>query len=126
MVTSSDGSTFTVTNYQWNTTRCYTHPAHNGGNPSCFPTGLTTQNVTGNNLLAEDAGTITCAGTVAGVDYTSGPLMLHISGIRACKTRYHMCLFKSYALNIRSFHTKSTKKSSPPQISLKMARMLGP
>ena len=80
MVTSSDGSTFTVTNYQWNTTGCYTHPAHNSGNPTCFPTDQTSQNVTGNDLTAEDAGTITCAVIIGGVNYTSGPLTLRISG----------------------------------------------
>jgi len=80
MVTSSDGSTFTVTNYQWNTIGCYTNPAHNGGNATCFPTGQTTQNVTENNLTAEDAGTITCTATIDGVDYTSEPLTLRISG----------------------------------------------
>ena len=81
MVTSSNGPSFTVTNYQWNTTGCYTHPDHNSGNPTCFPTGQTTQSVTGNHLTAEDTGTITCAVTIGGVNYTSGPLTLHISGI---------------------------------------------
>ena len=80
VVTSSNGSSFTVTNYQWNTTGCYTHPAHNSGNPTCFPTGQTSQSVTGNDLTAEDAGTITCAVTIGGVNYTSGPLTLRISG----------------------------------------------
>ncbi|XP_065904304.1 receptor-type tyrosine-protein phosphatase delta-like isoform X2 [Dysidea avara] len=81
MVTSSDGSTITVTNYQWNTGGCYTHPDHDSGDPTCFPTGQTTQSVTGNDLTAEDAGTITCTVTIGGVDYTSGPLTLRISGI---------------------------------------------
>ena len=80
MVTSSDGSTFTVTNYQWDTTGCYTNTAHNSGNPTCFPTGQTTQSVTENDLTAEDAGTITCTATIDGVDYTSEPLTLRISG----------------------------------------------
>ena len=79
MVTSSDGSTFTVTNYQWNTGGCFTNDVHD--TPTCFPTGQRTQNVTGNNLLAEDAGTITCTVTIGGVDHTSGPLTLRISGI---------------------------------------------
>ena len=79
MVTSSDGSTFTVTRYQWNTGGCFTNNAHN--TPTCFPNGQTTQNVAGNNLLAEDAGTITCTVTIGGVDYTSGSLTLRISGI---------------------------------------------
>ena len=67
------------TTYQWNTTGCFTNDAHN--TPTCFPTGQTTQNVTGNNLLAEDAGTITCTVTIGSVDYTSGPLILRISGM---------------------------------------------
>ena len=77
MVTSSDGSTFTVTNYQWNTERCY---VNNHNERRCFPADVTTQNVTGTNLLAEDAGTITCTVTIDGVDYTSEPLTLRISG----------------------------------------------
>ena len=79
-----DGSTPTMTNYQWNTTGCYTHPDHNSGNPTCFPTGQTTQSVTGNDLTAEDAGTITCTVTVADVNYTSGSLTLRISGVLMC------------------------------------------
>ena len=81
MVTSGDGSTFTVTNYQWDTTGCYTN--HHRNTPMCFPTGQTTQSVTGNNLLAEDAGTITCTVTIGGVDYTSEPLTVRISGIQS-------------------------------------------
>ena len=80
MVMTSDGSTLTVTNYQWNTTGCYTNTAHSGGNPTCFPTGQTAQSVTENDLTAEDAGIITCTVTIGGVDYTSEPLILRISG----------------------------------------------
>ena len=87
MVTSSDGGStiFPVTRTQWNTTGCFTNDARN---PTCFPTGQTTQNVTGNTLLAEDAGTITCTVTIGGVDYTSGPLTLRISGIHVIQTIY--------------------------------------
>ena len=54
---------------------------HTGGsNPECFPHGQTTQKVNGNNLNAEDAGTITCTVTISGRDYTSRPLTLRISG----------------------------------------------
>ena len=77
MVTSSDGLPFTVTNYQWNTTGCY---VNNRGERRCFPTGQTTQNVTGNDLLAEDAGTISCTVTVNSESFTSGPFTLRISG----------------------------------------------
>jgi len=79
MVTSGDGSPFTVTGYRWNTNNCFTNSIHNTS--TCFPTNQTTQNVTGNNLLAEDAGIITCIVTIDGVDITSGPFTLRISGI---------------------------------------------
>ena len=79
-VTSSDGSSVILTSYQWNTTGCYTHPVFNNGNPRCFPNGLTTQNVIGENLIAEDAGIITCTVTINGMDYTSEPFTLRISG----------------------------------------------
>ena len=36
--------------------------------------------MTGNDLLAEDAGTITCTVTISGSDYTSEPFTLRISG----------------------------------------------
>ena len=83
MVTSSDGSKPTMINYQWNTTGCYTSTKHNI--PTCFPTGQTTQNVTGNDLLAEDAGTITCTVTIDSMSYSSGPFTLCISGIEVFK-----------------------------------------
>ena len=67
-------------NYRWNTAGCYTNSKFTGSNPQCFPHGRTTQSVTGNNLNAEDAGTITCTATINGVDYTSAPFTLRISG----------------------------------------------
>jgi len=69
------------TTYLWNTQDCFTNDRLT--TPSCFPTGQMTQSVTGNNLLAEDAGTIACTVTIGGVDYTSRPLTLRISGIYA-------------------------------------------
>ena len=79
-VASIDGSSFNVTSYQWNTAGCYTNSKFTGSNPECFPHGQTTQNVTGNDLNAEDAGTITCTATISGSDYTSEPFTLRISG----------------------------------------------
>ena len=79
-VTSNDTSSFTVTSYQWNTTGCYNNSKFTPSNPQCFPHGQTTQSVTGNNLNAEDAGTITCTVTISGSDYTSKPFTLRISG----------------------------------------------
>ena len=78
-VTSNDTSSFTVTSYQWNTAECYTHPARTGGDP-CFPRDQTTQNVTDDDVTAEDAGTITCTVAISGSNYTSEPFTLRISG----------------------------------------------
>ena len=66
--------------YRWNTTGCYTNSNFTGSNPQCFPHGQTTQSVTGNDLNAEDAGTITCTVTTSCSDYTSEPFTLRISG----------------------------------------------
>ena len=67
--------------YQWNTAGCYTNIAKfTRTGPECFPHGQTTQNVAGNDLNAEDAGTITCTVTISGSDYTSEPFTLRISG----------------------------------------------
>ena len=67
--------------YRWNTAGCYTNTAkftRNG--PECFPNNQTSQTVTGNDLNAEDAGTITCTVTISGSNYTSKPFTLRISG----------------------------------------------
>ena len=103
MVTSSDGSKFTVhvTAYRWDTRGCFTNNRHY--NPTCFPTGQTTQNVTDNDLLAEDAGTITCTATIGGVDYLSNLFTIRVSGkctsicTMTCRTLsilylLHLCL----------------------------------
>ena len=68
--------------YQWNTAGCYTNSRFTSGSPQCFPHGQTSPSVTGNDLLAEDAGTITCTVTISGRDYTSEPFTLRISGER--------------------------------------------
>ena len=77
MVYPAPPSTSTIT-YQWNTEGCY---VNNQNERRCFPTGQTTQNVTEDDLLARDAGTITCTATIDGVEYTSGSFTLRISGI---------------------------------------------
>ena len=66
--------------YRWNTTGCYTNSKFTPSNPQCFPRDQTTQSVTGSDLNAEDAGTITCTVTISGSDYTSEPFTLRISG----------------------------------------------
>ena len=79
-VTSSDETSITANSYQWNTVGCYTNSAYKNGRPSCFPNGQTTASVTGSDLTSEDAGTVTCIATVGGVDYTSTPWTLRVSG----------------------------------------------
>ena len=75
-----DPSPSSPATYQWDTTQCYTHPNRNGGNPSCFPDGQTTQSVIDTDVTAEDAGTITCTVTISGSDFTSEPFTLRVSG----------------------------------------------
>ena len=77
MVNPTPSSSIT---YQWNTVGCYTNSRFTPSNPECFPHGQITQSVTGNDLNAEDAGTITCTVTISGSDYTSEPFTLRISG----------------------------------------------
>ena len=80
MATAADGSSVTVTSYRWTATNCYTRNGRVW--EPCFyslnnPTG---QNIIGFNLQAPDAGTVTCTATIDGMDYTSDPLTLRISG----------------------------------------------
>ena len=77
---ASNGGSFTVTSYQWNTAGCYTNSKFTGSTPQCFPHGQATQIVTGYNLNAEDAGTITCTVTIGGSGYASEPITLRVSG----------------------------------------------
>ena len=65
--------------YHWTAMDCYNHSV--GVNDSCFYSGnKTRQNITGYDLLAQDAGTVTCTATIDGDNYTSDPLTLRISG----------------------------------------------
>ena len=79
MATVADGSPVTVPSYSWTAVNCY---SRNGGvqDPCFYDDNPTGQNITGNNLLAQSAGTATCTATIDGMDYTSGPLTLRISG----------------------------------------------
>jgi len=63
--------------YRWSTS-CFTNGRHT--DQTCFPTGQTTQSVTGYHLLAEDAGGIACVVTIDGVDYASNIIVLRVSG----------------------------------------------
>jgi len=64
--------------YQWNT-GCFTNNFHT--DQTCFPAGQTTQSVTGDNLLAEDAGTITCTVTIGASQFTSNSFTLRIASM---------------------------------------------
>jgi len=67
--------------YQWNTEGCY---VNNVNESRCFPAGQTTQSVSEDDLIAIDAGTITCTTTILGVEYTSNEFTLRISGMWTC------------------------------------------
>ena len=64
--------------YQWNTEGCY---VNNRGERRCFPAGQTTQSVSEDDLIAKDAGTITCTATILGMKHTSDEFTLRISGM---------------------------------------------
>ena len=75
MVAATNVSSHTVTSYYWTAMNCYTH--NYGVYDPCFYSGnRREQNITGYDLLAQDAGTA----TIDGVNYTSDPLTLRISG----------------------------------------------
>ena len=79
MATTEDGLPVTVTSFSWTATNCYNHTG--GVQDPCFYGGdLAIGNITTSNLLAQDAGTVTCSATVDGVSFTSDPLTLRISG----------------------------------------------
>ena len=87
--------------YSWNTTRCYSSSNYNGGNPRCFPRAQTTRIVTGYNLTAEDAGTITCTVTFDSSQYTSEPFILRVSSeLCVCYTEIHNNVYYCMYLGI--------------------------
>ena len=68
-----------VTSYHWTAVDCYNHSK--GIDDPCFYSGNKAgQNITGYDLLAQDAGTVTCTATIDDVNCTSDPLTLRISG----------------------------------------------
>ena len=77
IATTADGSPAIVTSYHWNVINCYVDSSNY---PCFYSQGQTGQNITGNNLLANDAGTVNCTATIDGTYYTSDPLTLRISG----------------------------------------------
>ena len=79
IVTIPGGSSITATSYSWTATDCYNRI---GGvqSPCFYSGGRTGNNITGDSLLAPDAGTVTCTATITGVEFTSDPLTLRIAG----------------------------------------------
>ena len=78
-IATVDGSPANVTSYYWNAINCYNN-SHGVDDPCFYGNGLTSQNITDNNLLGQDAGTVNCTATINGTNYTSDPLTLRISG----------------------------------------------
>ena len=78
IATEADGSPANVISYHWNVISCY--DSHDILNPFFNSSDQTGQNIIGNKLLAQDAGTVSCTATINGTDYTSDPLTLRISG----------------------------------------------
>ena len=69
-----------VTSYHWTAMNCYNHSKRGIDDPCFYSGNKTGQNITGHDLLAQDAGTVTCTAIIDGVNYTSSPLTLRISG----------------------------------------------
>ena len=81
MATAVDGSSVTVTSYSWTASDCYSRTG--GVQDPCFysvgnPTGQNISTSTG--LLTPDTGIVSCTATINGMDHTSDPLSLRISG----------------------------------------------
>ena len=89
--------------YTWFTRGCFTNSFHD--TPTCFPIGQTGQSVTGNNLLAEDAGAIHCRTFFGSFTFVSRPFTLRISGIHSV-IYTHICKYctaMTEALSIRQW-----------------------
>ena len=80
MATAVDGSPVTVISYSWTAVNCYSRSG--GVQDPCFYSlpSATGQNITSTGVLAPDAGNVTCTATIDGINYTSDPLTLRVSG----------------------------------------------
>ena len=106
MATLSNGSPVTVTSYRWTATECYTRSG--GVQDPCFYGDYnpynpiyTGQNIT-DDVLAQDAGTVRCTATIGGVDYTSDPLTLRISGegFKCLVFAWYIAALSKFLINI--------------------------
>ena len=77
--TPADGSPVTGVSYSWHDIGCYNNN-HGVQNPCFYRLYTTGNNITDNNLRAEDAGSVTCTVSVSSESYTSDSLTLRISG----------------------------------------------
>ena len=85
IATTADGSPANVTSYRW---------THSNGIGLIF---TNSHAITFDNLLANDAGTVSCTATIDGTDYISDPLTLRISGIPVdTHTCYYLALYIKY------------------------------
>jgi len=79
MAMGANGSSTTATNYRWTAMGCHNH--YGFAQDPCFYSGdKTGQNITGDDLLAQDTGNVTCTANINGVYYTSDSLTFRISG----------------------------------------------
>ena len=86
---AATGASANVTSYRWTATNCYDHIG--GIQDLCFYSGgLTGQNISGSDLLAQDAGDVSCTATIDGSNYTSDPLTFQISGEQLSRMRFEM------------------------------------
>ena len=79
MVTPVNGSLVNVTSYLWTAVDCYNN-SYGVDDPCFYDGGKTGQNITGIDILAQDAGTVICTATIDDTDYISDALTLRISG----------------------------------------------
>ena len=66
----------TMALYHWDAINCI----GSRNDPCFYGHNQTSQNITGRDLLAQDAGTVRCIATINGTNYSSNPLTLRISG----------------------------------------------
>ena len=69
-------ATDAVTSYHWDAINCI----GSRNDPCFYGHNQTSQNITGRDLLAQDAGTVRCIATINGTNYSSNLLTLRISG----------------------------------------------
>ena len=80
--------TDTVASYHWDVINC----TNSSRDPCFYSQDQTSQNITGSDLLAQDAGTVRCIATINGSKYSSNPLTFRISG--------ELCIYVRFILRL--------------------------